>query len=170
MRCWHRNTSIMILPVLLAIVFVAGSLRAQTRARSPEDLARRAEVVAVGKVSSLASQWSADHSRIFTHVTLAVNQYIKGGGAGQPLVLVVAGGEVGAVGEVYSHMPTFRQDEDVLVFAEKDNTGSYRVSGGHDGKFHLERDETTGKLYVGNRALDEVTASLRKAVSVQIQR
>jgi len=170
MRFKDRVTAMKTLAFLLAFVVMAGSLPAQTRARSPEDLARRAEIVAVGKVSTLASQWSADHSRIFTHVTLAVNQYIKGGSPGQPLVLLVAGGEVGEVGEVYSHMPTFRQDEDVLVFAEKDNTGSYRVSGGHDGKFHLEKDEASGKLYVGNRALDELTASLRKAASVQIQR
>jgi hypothetical protein len=79
----------------------AGAL-SQSKELTTEALAGQAEVVAVGKVSSLVPQWNEDHSRIFTRVTLSVDQYIKGGSAGQPLTLLVPGGEVDGVGELYS--------------------------------------------------------------------
>jgi hypothetical protein len=131
-----------------------------------EKLAVQAEIVAVGRVSSLVSRWNADHSRILTSVTLDVDQYVKGGTAGGPLTLVVPGGEVDGVGELYSHMATFQQGESVLVFAEKDPHGGYRVASGQQGKFTIRKDESTGTLTVGgNMTLEGMTALVKKANS-----
>ena len=155
----------------LLLTALAAELPAQSKAISTQDLARRAEVVAVGKVSGLASQWNESHSRIFTRVTLSVDQYIKGGTAGQPLSIVVPGGEVDGVGEVYSHTATFRRDESVLVFAEKDRQGNYGVSAGREGKFSIRKDDVTGIAMVGgNMTLEQFTASVRKLIEVQNQK
>ena len=157
------------LALLLAVL--TAEVPAQSKGISTEDLAKRAEVVAVGKVSGLASRWNENHSRIFTRVTLSVDQYIKGGTAGQPLSIVVPGGEVDGVGEVYSHTATFRRDESVLVFAEKDKQGNYGVSAGREGKFSIRKDEGTGKAMVGgNLTLEQFTASVRKMIEVQNQK
>jgi hypothetical protein len=128
-------------------------------------------VVAVGKVSSLVPQWNEDHSRIFTRVTLSVDQYIKGGSAGQPLTLLVPGGEVDGVGELYSHTAVFQSDESVLVFAQKDREGNYRVSAGQQGKYTVKRDDASGRLMVGGiRTLQEITAVVQKAAIDQNQK
>ena len=64
---------------------------------------------------------------IRTRVTLSVDQFVKGGSPQNSLTIYIPGGEIDGVGEVYSHMPTFRQNEDVVVFAEKDRDDRYRV-------------------------------------------
>jgi hypothetical protein len=142
----------------------AGAI-SQSKEVSTEALAAQAEVVAVGKVSSLVPQWNEDHSRIVTRVTLSVQNYIKGGTAGQLLTLLVPGGEIDGVGELYSHTAVFQSDENVLVFAQKDPQGNYRVSAGQQGKYTVKKDDASGQLMVGGtRTLQEVTALVQKAV------
>lgn len=148
----------------------AGAL-SQSKELTTEALAGQAEVVAVGRVSSLVPQWNEDHSRIFTRVTLSVDQYIKGGSAGQPLTLLVPGGEVDGVGELYSHTAVFQSDESVLVFAQKDREGNYRVSAGQQGKYTVKRDDASGRLMVGGiQTLQEITAVVQKAAIDQNQK
>ncbi|MGB6122834.1 MAG: hypothetical protein WBG80_13070, partial [Bacteroidota bacterium] len=67
-----------LLPVLLSITLFSTGL-AQQRALKVDELAKRAEVVAVGRVTELKSEWNQDQTMIFTRVTLAVDEYIKGG-------------------------------------------------------------------------------------------
>ena len=161
-----KGISLALLLALPGAVALSQSMELTTVA-----LAGQAEVVAVGKVSSLVPQWNEDHSRIFTRVTLSVDQYIKGGSAGQPLTLLVPGGEVDGVGELYSHTAVFQSDESVLVFAQKDREGNYRVSAGQQGKYTVKRDDASGRLMVGGiRTLQEITAVVQKAAIDQNQK
>lgn len=157
--------------LLLISVFVPNSLKAQVLAASTEELSRRAEVIAIGKVSGLVSEWNEAHTMIRTRVTMSVDQYVKGGVEGSALTLYIPGGEVDGVGEVYSDMPRFRAEEEVLVFANKDVSGQYRIAGGDQGKYSIQRDAVTGKLSVaGNKPLEDFTSSVRKALQVQIMK
>jgi hypothetical protein len=155
---------------ILVIAACAADAGAQSRAVAPEDLARRAEVVALGRVNDVSSEWNENRSMIRTRVTLAVGQYVKGTGTGATLVIYVPGGEVDGVGEMYSHMATFKKDEQVLVFAEKDQQGRYRVSGGQQGKFDVRKDEATGKAFVGNRPIEDVARAVQKSIGVSTQK
>ncbi len=148
--------------VLSGVMLIASSA-ALCQPRKIVDLSKRSEIVAVGKVASLKSEWTPDKQRIQTRVTLSVNEYVKGA-AGNSVELVVPGGEVGAVGELYTHMPKFSQGEEVVVFVSKDKKGRFRVVGGSDGKYDIEHDIRTGKSVVaGNRPLDEFKAEIRSA-------
>lgn len=167
----NKRTVLVTAAFLPVLAFLAPDLRAQSIEVTPAALAVKSDIVAVGKVSSLASRWNGDHSRIFTSVTLSVEQYVKGGTPGQPLTIVVPGGEVDGVGELYSHMATFQQGESVLVFAEKDARGNYRVSSGQQGKYTVSKDETTGQLTVGEKmTLEGMTALVQKAIVDQNQK
>jgi hypothetical protein len=127
------------------------------------DLSKRSDIVAVGKVASLKSEWTPDKQRIETRVTLSVDEYVKGA-AGNSMEVVVPGGEVGAVGELYTHMPKFSQGEEVVVFVSKDKKGRFRVVGGSDGKYDIEHDSLTGKPVVaGRKPLDEFKAEIKAA-------
>lgn len=150
--------------LLLAVSFVAAN--AQERPVERERLAKESDAIVVGKVKSMKSEWAdSKQSRIITRVTLAVNESLKGNErAGGTVTIETLGGEVGDVGELYTHVPTFRQNEDVVVFLSRDADGMYRVAGGTQGKYIVEKDEATGKQVVaGKYPLAEFTASVKNA-------
>jgi hypothetical protein len=131
----------------------------------PTDLAGRAEIIAVGKVAAMESHWSEDGGSIVTRVTVNVGEYLKGGG-GQALVLVTPGGEVGGVGEYYSHAARFSRDEEVVVFAERSKLGGFRVTGGDRGKLTITTDAGTGIRRVASQQLLD---DLKSAVTASRQ-
>jgi hypothetical protein len=140
--------------------FLAG----QTKHLTTDELSKQSEVVAVGKVSGLKSQWDKNKSRIVTQVTMTVGEYLKGNAGGE-ITITSPGGEVDGVGEWYSHSPRFKNSEDVVVFARRDKEGHYRVAGGHEGKFSVKKDAVTGKQVVDERgSLDDFKSQIKKAV------
>lgn len=164
-----------LLPSLVIILFLAmvvhSSSLAQSGAASITDLANQSDVVVVGKVSTLNSEWTSDRTRIQTRVVVSVSQVLKGDGTGAAVTIVTPGGEVDGVGELYSEMPTFKKEEDVLLFARRDSHGDLRVTSGQEGKVSLHKDEISGKMMAaGKESLDDITATLRKSVQNQLQK
>lgn len=158
----------LVLSMMVLSLVAPAALRCQSRIATTDELAKRAEVIAVGKVTRLESEWNETRTMIRTRVTVSVDQYVKGGGSANTLTIYVPGGEVGGIGEVYSDMATFRRDESVVVFAERDKQNRYRVSAGSQGKFTVKRDEITGKVMVsGNRTLDDLTKEVKRAAQLQ---
>ena len=157
--------------ILLAGMVMQSSAFAQSGASSIIELANQSDVVIVGKVSTLNSEWSADRSRIQTRVVVSVSQVLKGAGTGAAVTIVTPGGEVDGVGELYSEMPSFKSEEDVLLFARRDSHGDLRVTAGQEGKVSLHKDEISGKMMAaGKESLDDISATLRKSVQNQLQK
>jgi hypothetical protein len=151
---------------ILSFVIPALAL-CQSKEMNTDELSRRAEVVAVGKVKATKSSWENNKSRIVTYVTVNVDEYLKGGD-GNVITILTPGGEVDGIGELYTHTAKFEKDEDVVVFAEKDKQGRYTVSGGHDGKFRVTKDEATGTQFVANRkGLEDFKMEVKTALKVQ---
>lgn len=162
------------LPFLIAGAILSattpGQVHPQSRKVSTDDLTRTSEIVARGKVREMKPEWDESRSRIRTRVTLAVDEYLKGSGGGT-MDVYVPGGEVGSVGEVYSHVAKFSRDEDVILFANRDRRGRFRISGGSQGKFTVTRDEKTGTNIVSNYwTLDDFRGSINRAVRAQGRR
>ena len=135
---------------------------------SIDQLAQVSDVVAVGKVSETRSEWNEDKSRIQTRVTISVDQGIKGAPDGESITLLIPGGEVDGVGEIYTHTVQFRQDEDVLVFASMDTQGNLRVASGPQGKYLIQKDAKTGKRMIPSLGtLDEVRAKIQNSAKTQ---
>jgi hypothetical protein len=148
---------------MLLVVFNVFSY-AQHKSVSARDLSDRSEIVAVGRVSQVQPQWEDGKGRISTHVTLAVTEYLKGGAGEKHITIITPGGEIDGVGEIYSHSAKFKADEDVVVFAARDNKGRLQVTNGHDGKFTVQHDGATGKSIVnGTRTLDDFIAEMKNS-------
>jgi hypothetical protein len=128
--------------------FVSGQASAQTQQLRLEDLAKKAEVVVLGKVTDVRSEWNSERTRIITKVSLDVDQYLKGETAGRTMVITHPGGEVGGVGELYSHTPSFAKGEEVFLFVKKDSKNNLSIAGGKEGKFKVTKDELTGERMV----------------------
>ncbi len=167
------NGSVVRLALLTGLLFASlpQVSRCQQSTAMIEDLARRSDVVVVGKVTGVRSQWSADRSRIISTVTLSVDQHIKGDVTQNSVEISTPGGEVDGVGELYSHMARFKTDEQVIVFAVKDRQGQLRVADGDEGKLTVTKEVKTGRLVVGaNEPLLLFTSRLKAIVQAQGQK
>lgn len=154
--------------LLAAVLTVAGRAYSQSGATTTDDLTARSEIVAVGKVTSLRSEWSDDRRRIVTRATVAVDEYLKGEQPQRSLVITIPGGEIDGVGELYSHTARFKKDEQVVVFAAADNQGRLKVVGGDEGKMTVARDEVTGLQMVADKEpLSAFTSRLKSVVQAQ---
>ena len=98
-------------------------------------LTKGADAILIGKVSEKNSRWNKDKTRIYTDVSINVDEYLKGNISQNTILITHLGGEVGDVGELYTHMPTFKEKEEVLLFVKKNlNEEKYRVYDGENGK------------------------------------
>lgn len=168
MRTNERILNHFMLAVLVFLAMPLTFVKAQAVQSSMEQMAKESDAVVVGKVSGLASEWNDTRTRIQTRVVISVDQSIKGDASAKALTVIVPGGEVDGVGEVYSHSPRFQRDESVVVFAKKNTSGSFLVSNGNQGKYTIVKDEVSSKLSVaGGRTIEEFTASIKTALQIQ---
>ena len=126
---------------LLALMVMALPVAARATMIAPlglDDLVHRAERIAYARVESQAARWTADHSAIYTEVTLRVLQPMKGNAmaAGDTITLLREGGVVDGIGMKVSGAATFVVGEEVVVFAERRGQALWTV-GMAQGKMHV---------------------------------
>jgi hypothetical protein len=163
----YQASKVVVRTLCASILAVAGliSAHAQASSTSTEHLARQADAVFVGKVREMKSEWTRNRASIVTRVTLGVGQVIKGQPSTTTVTIVTPGGEVDGVGELYTHMASFKQQEEVVVFLERAQTGEYRVAGGSLGKFTVEHDPKTGRPMIGGDVpLEDFSRNMTQAV------
>ena len=125
---------------------------AQFSSSEIKNLTNGADIILTGKVTEQASSWNENKTRIYTKATIQVNEYIKGNNTGGTVTVNYPGGEIGEIGEMYSHMPRFKDNEEVLVFLKKSrNNTDYKVLNGEEGKINLLNDEVTGEKITSSR-------------------
>lgn len=152
--------------VLMHLVF--GRAVAQTEKSRLAELAKEAEVIVVGKVADVRSEWNSDKTRIFTKVSVDVAEYVKGETPTKTLIITQLGGEIDGVGELYTHTARFSKDEEVLVFVKKDHKNNLIVAGGNEGKFKVTKNELTGeKMLQGNLSLKNFTSRVKNIIEQQ---
>jgi hypothetical protein len=119
---------------------------AEDEASKLKKLSKNSEVIITGKVMYKESSWNKSKSRIYTRTTVQVDEYLKGSNSESSIDIISPGGEVGEVGEIYSHMPRFEDDEEVLVFLKKDaKISEYKVLNGEEGKITILSDAKSKK-------------------------
>ena len=128
-------------------------------------LAANADLIVTGKVSGNKSSWNTNKTRIYTEATLNVDECLKGNNSGGTVVIIYPGGEVNGVGELYTHMPKFVNNEDVLVFLKKDEKG-YKVFDGEEGKIKIIKDIKTGeKVTSSNVPIDYLKVQIKNYIN-----
>jgi hypothetical protein len=150
------------LPIMFLLAFQLTANAAKDSDRIKK-LSKEADVIVTGKVSKKNSSWNANKTRIYTKATLQVDEYLKGKSNGNSVEITYPGGEVGDVGEIYTHMPSFQANEEVLVFLKKDNkSNSFRVHNGEDGKFKVITDSKTKEKVTGaNMSVKALKAQIK---------
>lgn len=154
---------------ILIAFFIHSEGRSQSIQSEIKNLSQGADLIVTGKVVNQKSEWSPDKSKIYTNITIEVDEFLKGSNYQSRIVIRNLGGEVENVGETYSHVPTFQDDEDVLLFVKKSTKDeSLRVFEGDEGKLTLYQDKKTGeKVTSKNIKASELKKEIKSYVEKQ---
>lgn len=154
--------------ILFILFWINPPSFSQTIHSELKNLSQHAELILTGKVVEQKSEWNKGNTAIFTTVTIAVDEYLKGSINQSNIKITHPGGEVGDVGELYSHVPGFTKDETVLLFVKKNKTdNTYQVLEGEVGKISLQLSSNTGeKVTADNKSL----TALRKQINSYLKK
>jgi len=141
---------------VVSIILSCGGSALSTTFVVPSDdtLIIEARAIVRGKVLSVTSQLDEDQDRVFTYVTLRVNEILKGQIVGRKIIIKEPGGEVGNRGSLVFGTPRFARGEKVLVYLDTWADGSLRVHQMFLGRFSIVHEASTGKLVVTRNTPD----------------
>ena len=153
--------------LLLIFMAFSSTLSAQITSTNVEKLAKDSDVIITGKVIKKKSSWNESKTRIYTKTTVQVDEYLKGTDSGGSVEIRYPGGEVGDVGELYTHMPRFEDDEEVLVFLKQDDQSeAFKVLYGEEGKINVIRDEKSNEKMTGSKVrLNDLKSQIKSYVN-----
>ena len=157
----QKVINIFIQIIIVSIIF-ALSIHSQQIHVNLKTLTMNSEVILTGKVFKQKSKWNDNKSRIYTDVTIEVDEYLKGQESESTITVRNPGGEVGEVGELYTHMPSFKKEEEMVLFVKKNNyDGKYRVYDGANGKIEIIKNKASGEKYTTS---NKKVADLKKQI------
>jgi len=110
-------------------------------------LTRGSRDIVVGRVAATRSYWNATRTKIYTDVTVEVEEALKGGAAGT-LTLTQLGGTVDGAHYDVPGSPTFVAGEEALLFVWRGPSGRAQVNGLSQGKFDIRVDPASGEKLV----------------------
>jgi hypothetical protein len=161
-----RPTAAVLCSVLFAAMFSASpSSGGVSTPVSLNQLIRSASVIVEGDVVAMRGNWSPDHTRIYTTITLDVSQVHKGTLTGQTLDLRVLGGTVDDMTLAVVEQPHFKTGERVFLFLSPNyQTRDIPFVGGEAGKMSIVPNATGADVLLGVNATFEksdVTRNIR---------
>ena len=120
---------------MIAAALIAGSASATTviKMELPQ-LVQESDTIVQGRVGQVYSQWDAAKKVIFTYVFVNVEDAVKGDRR-SAVTIRQLGGTIGGMNMSVVGMPKFTQDDDVLLFLNSNNDGTYDVVGLGQGKY-----------------------------------
>lgn len=119
-----------------------------------DDLIVSSRLIVRGQVIARESQWDASHERIYTYITIRVDEFLKGSLSSRELVIRQLGGEVGTTAQVVFLSPEFSPSEEVLLYLNPAPDGALRIAHFFMGKFSVVTDPTTRQKFV-KREIDQ---------------
>src|SRR5262245_4414404 len=116
------------------------------------DLVIGARSIVIGRVLSISSSFSLQHTDINTYVKVGVDEVLKGDITASEMVLREPGGRDGDTVGVVFGAPEFARGERVLLYLDTWPDGSLRVYQMFLGKFSIGQDSVTGRAVVARQA------------------
>jgi hypothetical protein len=128
--------------LLLLTLLCAGDARASsaiTRALSISELTTRSDVIVLGTVSFIGSEWNPNRTAIETRVDLKVEEIFKGTVDQAKISFYQLGGAVDGTASSLGEAAAFVEGERVAVFLFKNDRERLQLVGFFQGKFSVER-------------------------------
>jgi len=140
-----------VLPI--ALIAIAAVRVSATSVIPPtfEQLVGQAEFIFQGTVTDVRSVWEGEGAQrhIDTYITFQVQDNVKGD-AGSSYTIRVLGGTVGDETMEVTDTPKFKVGDSDILFVEHNNEQFVPLVGIGHGRFHVQRDDETGRDIVVN--------------------
>jgi hypothetical protein len=116
-----------------------------------EQLVQQAELIFQGTVTDVRSVWEGEGAQrhIDTYVTFQIGANVKGN-AGASYTIRILGGTVGDETMEVTDTPKFKVGDRDILFVEHNNDQFVPLVGINNGRFHVQRDEQSGRDIVTN--------------------
>ncbi len=166
---------------LLVLGWTTSSWALTAVPRTFAELVGLADWVLIGTVTQVTSAVAAQGERMYTYVTLADLEMIKGEWHDTEYVLRVSGGVVDQRGEVYPGLPQFEVGRRYILFIQGNFSALFPIVGLHQGVFRVEWDPARQQTVVwpfseqphakppGGPPLGQSWESLRSAAEVTVE-
>ncbi len=144
-----------VLRLISMLFLVAGFARFSGAVASPviplpiERLTAEADLILYGRVNGISVQRD-DTGRIYTKVTLGVDETWRGDSVSGDFTLVHSGGVLGGEQSVTDGEVDFRVGEEVVLFLRINSRGEGVTLGMKQGKFEVLRQDGLPQAYVRN--------------------
>ena len=158
-----KHTSFKSIVLILFFLCLAQSSFATTvTIPSDDDMLVGARAILRGKVVAIESSLEESSGRIYTYVTVKVQEVYKGQITERRVVLKELGGRVGDRASIVYGNPQFKKGEKVLLYLDTWADGSLRTYQMFLGKFNIETDPSTGEEIAVRSTPDENTTILKQ--------
>lgn len=111
-----------------------------------DEMARRAEMIFVGRVIGSRADWNVKRTRIYTYVTFEVERFLKGGASEREMTIRLWGGRLGGFTSLVPGTPQFMDGEEVLLFCAGSRARMPTLLGLSLGKFTIKRNSSGEKI------------------------
>ena len=135
-----------LLPLALIGIALSGASATTVIPPTFEQLVGQAEFIFQGTVTNTQSVWTGEGAQrhIETYVTFQVEDNVKGQ-AGASYTIQLLGGTVGDETLEISDTPKFKVGDRDILFVEHNNDQFVPLVGISYGRFHIQRDQQTGR-------------------------
>ena len=120
--------------------------------QSDDEMIIEARAIIRGRVLGIETGIDEQQDRIYTFVTIRVQEVLKGQITQRKIVLKQPGGEYGSRGSIVFGAPQFNVGEQVVLYLDTWRDGSLRVNQMLLGKFSVIQDPSTGVLFAVRNA------------------
>ena len=161
----HRRRIIPALAVAALLAAGASGTGASTFLKqSVGDLIRSSKGIVHAQVTDIRAAWNADHTFIFSEVTLEVKRSLLGTKRAYETVRV-PGGVVDGYRVVMEGAPDFQVGDNVVVFLGTWDDGALMVEGYYQGLSKVDRDAVGNEMLKGGSAHGLSMAQLAKQIA-----
>jgi len=133
--------------ILIAVFIFSSNALAIMRALSTEELTMNSEVVIIGEVEEKVSFWSDDRKKIFTRITVKIEEKVRGESLEERVEVEHEGGEIGGIGLRVSDVPSFSKGERVLLFLKGMAKKKLLLSSGKEAIQTDSKPETVKEIF-----------------------
>jgi hypothetical protein len=149
----YKNRTDWIATIIFFILIATFSLTQRSAAimipLTTENLTGESELIILGDVKQIKSEWAEDKKAIFTIATVTVRETVKGKSSQKNLKIMYEGGEIDGIGMRVSDVVIPPVGENVLLFLKPAKTRQfetiYKNVGKAQGQYKIDRDGIASK-------------------------
>ncbi|MCE5265584.1 MAG: hypothetical protein LLG97_18915 [Deltaproteobacteria bacterium] len=164
----NRTKIIIVLSMMFLVISVtAVSNAVVVKFLNLTQLTSQADLIFHGRVTAVHASWDDSRTAIWTSVTFAVDEVIKGDLAENVITLRLPGGAIEAddIRMEVDGVPKFRPGEETVIFCSRDSQMRNPIIGWHQGQFKIRDDKLTGGKLIDDKRASRLMTPARTPAS-----